>query len=227
MNIDQLATWLLAEGRAVPDTLVPCTPAEIDEVREAQQIRLPAEYERFLGTMGRRAGNLLRGTDVFYPAIVELADEFRAAADEFGVASGSVLLGMHQGYVLYWLDVDGRVCSFTEGDSEAGPTWPSLPGFLADQAGAELRLLQGGDPVFAVLGPAVPDAGGVRVPGRCHAGPVRVGDRFAYADGLAVSLRVESISCYGRSVPELDAGVSAELVLSGDGELAPGVHLRS
>lgn len=76
---------------------------------------------------------------------------------------------------------------------------------------------------------------GVRAGGRIIEGIIRVGDVFSVAfrrthvrtpdgygppirsDDRPVSIRIEQIHTYGRSLEKLDAGMTAELVLSGEG----------
>ncbi|MFP2896017.1 hypothetical protein [Corallococcus sp. 4LFB] len=80
-----------------------------------------------------------------------------------------------------------------------------------------------------------PQPGGVRAGVRTHEGNIRVGDVFSVAFKLTpvrtpegygpstrsgerpVSIRIEQIRAYGRGFQELEAGMAAELVLSGDG----------
>ncbi|AXB45016.1 SMI1/KNR4 family protein [Amycolatopsis albispora] len=121
---------------------MPCTEEEVARVRGVGW--LPQPYEDFLLRMGRRAGDLLRGTSVFYPGIVELADEMRDLVRENKVehliAPGSILLGMHQGYQLYWLEPGGRVHLYEEMETEVRESWPSLLAFLRAEAERHLEL---------------------------------------------------------------------------------------
>ncbi|MGC7097223.1 hypothetical protein ACPZ19_21325 [Amycolatopsis lurida] len=144
-TIEELAAHLVERGLATAETLEPCTPEEVAQVREAQGVEaLPPVYEEFLLRMGRRAGDLLRGTSVFYPGIVELADEMRDLLRENKVehlvVPGSILLGMHQGYQLYWLEPGGQVHQYEEMETEIMESWPSLLGFLSDETDRHLEL---------------------------------------------------------------------------------------
>ncbi|WP_147455056.1 SMI1/KNR4 family protein [Saccharothrix australiensis] len=133
---------LLDSGIATADTVRGCTPAEVAEVRADQRVEwLPAQYEEFLLTAGRQAGDLLRGTDFFYPTVLGLADDGRELLDENDAADllpeGAVVVGMHQGYELYWLAPSGELSWYKEGATTVHRTWPSLLDFLVDQAEAQ------------------------------------------------------------------------------------------
>jgi hypothetical protein len=140
-TIDDFAEQLISLGLATPDTIVPCSPDEVAEVLEAQHLdQLPEQYERFLLTMGRQAGELLRGTTVFYPAIVELVDEMCELVQDNNVThlvkAGSVLAGMHQGYQLYWIEPgqpSGPVRMYVEGEKSVHESWPTWLDFLGTE----------------------------------------------------------------------------------------------
>lgn len=147
-SMQDLVEHLALTGMASDETVVPCTPDEVDEIRQAQGVeQLPEQYEQFLLTMGRRAGDLLRGTTFFYPGLVELAEEMPQLLEEndaTGLArEGSVFVGMHQGYQLYWLepgDPSGQLCWYEEGEDAIGQSWPSLLDFLVARAEEERRI---------------------------------------------------------------------------------------
>ena len=84
-----------------------------------------------------------------------------------------------------------------------------------------------------------------RVSGRCYSGPIDVGDVFSavyelvvqpkgeeYGPSLRsksqlVDIEVKAITAYGRSLSTLDTGMTAELLLSGNGidAIKPGYTL--
>ncbi|GAB3447147.1 SMI1/KNR4 family protein [Actinophytocola sediminis] len=138
-----LADALVEVGLATEGSVLGCTPAQLSEFRQARGIaELPAQYAEFLTVMGREAGELLRGTDFFYPAILNVGEWGQEIVDENGierlVAPGSLTLGTHQGYVLYWMEPgqpSGPVHRYVEGAEAIAQTWPSLLDFLvAEQA---------------------------------------------------------------------------------------------
>lgn len=133
-----LVSTLLDSGIATADTIQGCMPAEVAEVRADQGVeRLPAQYEEFLLTAGRQAGDLLRGTDFFYPTVLGLAGDGRELLDENDAGGllpeGAVVVGMHQGYELYWLAPSGELSWYKEGATAVHRTWSSLLDFLVDE----------------------------------------------------------------------------------------------
>ncbi|WP_422753327.1 SMI1/KNR4 family protein [Micromonospora sp. WMMD708] len=102
---------------------------------------LPARYREFLSLMGREAGGLLRGTDAFFPGILDLQDRIAefVLEDEVltGVPSDAVAFAMHQGYQVYWMrdgSDDPPVWLWTENDFWPARHWDSFSLFLTQQA---------------------------------------------------------------------------------------------
>ena len=125
--------------RNTSDVVIGMTDAEIDRVRSLWKIRvIPDRYGQFLSLMGRGGGRILRGTDAFFPKILDM----RRAADDFfsdnpggvGLPQGAVVFAMHQGYQVYWMeDVslhDPPVSLYMEGDAAPMYRWNSFTGFL-------------------------------------------------------------------------------------------------
>jgi hypothetical protein len=150
-TIDDIVKYLAEHGLAGREDLVPCTLEEIEEIRTAQELdRLPPQYESFLRIMGRKAGSLLRGTSIFYPSMVKYLDEMREFPEENEFADlvvpGSVLLGMHQGYVLYWLepgDLSGATHAREELPDPDAQRWPTFFDFLRHEAEAVVKMRAG------------------------------------------------------------------------------------
>lgn len=90
--------------------------------------------------MGKKAGRLLVGISIFYPSMVSYVDEmleFIQENDVVDVAPGSVLLGMHQGYMLYWLepgDPSGVMHVCNELPDPKAQSWPTFFDFLMYEA---------------------------------------------------------------------------------------------
>lgn len=143
--MSDLVERLISSGLATRETVVGCTPEEVAEIRADHGVdRLPEQYEEFLLLMGRGAGELLRGTDFFYPGIRGLDDDGRELLEENDAAhllpEGAIVVGMHQGYELYWLAPSGALSWYVEAETEVSRTWPSLADFLAAQIEAQQRL---------------------------------------------------------------------------------------
>lgn len=147
-SMKDVVALLMSNGMATSDNVVPCSPDEVEEIRKSAGVeRLPDQYKDFLLTMGRRAGDLLRGTDFFYPSIVRLADEMRELLDECDathlIKPGSILLGMHQGSELYWMEPgepSGPVFLYVEYEEGPRRNWSSLRDFLITQAKEEKKI---------------------------------------------------------------------------------------
>ncbi|MEU9887489.1 SMI1/KNR4 family protein [Sphaerisporangium sp. NPDC051011] len=101
-----------------------CTVKEVEEVvRYAGDFRLPDHYLAFLSLMGHGAGQLFRGTSIYYPEPLELNDyarEFAEDDDPDLVTEGRFFFAHHQGYQLYYFDSqhDG-VFMHSEGEGQA------------------------------------------------------------------------------------------------------------
>lgn len=121
-----------------------------DEIREIQTDQglesLPVCYQEFLRCMGRCAGHLLIGTDVFYPALLgikaDVLDLLRENAVSNLIGDDAVVIGMHQGYQAYWLETasgdDPAVYLYQEGETGISKKWASFSAFLLDQSTRDL-----------------------------------------------------------------------------------------
>jgi hypothetical protein len=85
-----------------------CTPQEIAQVEADQGVAIPAVYRAFLQSMGRDAGGLFGGTDVVFP---EILGSRRGAVEVLlenqvpdVLPATAVVISLHQGYVLEFLD---------------------------------------------------------------------------------------------------------------------------
>ena len=115
---------------------------KLDQIRQIQNAwgvsELPAAYGEFLTQMGAGAGRLLRGTDAFYPVILEMQESakefFEENAGRLSAPNGALVFAMHQGYIVYWMsDIsrpDPEVVLCTEGQSAPSRVWPSFTAFL-------------------------------------------------------------------------------------------------
>ncbi|MFE1957616.1 hypothetical protein [Streptomyces sp. NPDC059479] len=121
------------------DLVAGMTDAEIELLRELWGLRgIPDKYGAFLSLMGRGAGGILRGTDAFFPAILDV----RRAADDFfsdnpggmDFPDDAVVFAMHQGYQVYWMEStslqDPPVSLYMEGEAAPMGHWRSFTEFL-------------------------------------------------------------------------------------------------
>lgn len=125
--------------RVESDSVTGLTDSEIDRVHELWGVRrTPERYGEFLSLMGRGAGRILRGTDAFFPEILDM----RRASDEFfaeniggmNLPEGAVVFAMHQGYQVYWMESmtlqDPPVSLYMEGEPAPMIRWNSFTEFM-------------------------------------------------------------------------------------------------
>ena len=137
-RIDALAEAI--RERSGPEEVVGASEEDIAELKAMWGVsQLPSEYRAFLSLMGVRAGRLLRGTDIFFPRVLrlrEFVDEF-VAENQWRPPARQLVIGMHQGYQLYYLDGtevdDPPVVLIMEDEPEPIMTWVSFTDFLWNQ----------------------------------------------------------------------------------------------
>lgn len=126
----ELTRLVVDAGLAAEDDLVGCSDDEIAALEARISVSLPRAYQGFLHAMGRDAGDLFVGTDMFYEDLPIPREVLQAVLDEdddaggFVVPDNAVVFVSHQGYVfLYLLVEDGNddppVFLYTE--EEGGP----------------------------------------------------------------------------------------------------------
>lgn len=122
-----------------PDGVCGITQEQINEIRRVWRVaQLPSAYIAFLTNMGARAGSMLRGTDAFYPVLLQMqdwADEFfDENAKILSLPDGALVFAMHQGYLAYWMSdisaTDPEVVLCSELDSTPLRVWSSFTAFL-------------------------------------------------------------------------------------------------
>ena len=116
-----------------------CSAEEIDEIRVRQGVpSIPDEYLCYLRRIGRSAGHFQRGTDAYYPDVLELKDAARELLEENNsqlvLGPNSLVFEMHQGYEFAWFpDVENPqpvVNHYNEGRGDEIREWPSLSAYL-------------------------------------------------------------------------------------------------
>jgi hypothetical protein len=141
--VKSLLDGLVTSGALRPDDLIGCSPEEIEQVRLDQRVScLPDEYVCFLRLAGRGAGELLRGSDAFYPQLLGIKSDVGALLTDSGaeVALGaeSLVIGMHQGYQAFWIPcitaTEPEVVMFQEGDPDIRQKWDGIASYLDDMA---------------------------------------------------------------------------------------------
>jgi hypothetical protein len=122
--------------------------AEIREVARRQgAAALPAVYGRFLGRLGRSAGDFLRGSDFLYPDLLPLKDYARELLEEDEAASAlgpeHFVFLMHQGYQFLYFDAteaeDPPVYLYLEGEGEPVQVADSFSAWLETAVEEEIE----------------------------------------------------------------------------------------
>jgi hypothetical protein len=149
-RIEQLAVEIVSRGLAAPPDLHGCEPDEIEALQRKFAITLPETYCDWLRIMGRGAGQYLKGSDAFYPTLLELRDFAEELLVEdgkpFSLPQDAFVFLMHQGYTfLYFLTVphnpDPPVVHYAEGKS---PTerWACLSDYFQQVLDDHVKALQ-------------------------------------------------------------------------------------
>jgi hypothetical protein len=149
-TLQQLLEILGAAGVVDPSTVEGCSEADIAAVQAQAGGCLPMAYKIFLECMGRQAGGFLVGTDVFYPAVLNLRSWAQEMLEEgnsgFVLPDTAFVFLMHQGYqCLYFLmeglSEDPPVFRVAEGMTAAEQFAPSLSAAIEILARTHLALV--------------------------------------------------------------------------------------
>lgn len=136
-NVEDAFLSIVHTGKIAKSSLVGCTDDEILKVEEHFHCHLPQAYREFLLIAGKGAGKLFRGTDIFYPRVLELqaeANELLAELELTGLLPNDAkVFCMHQGYELNYFEPtsdDPPVFQFFEGQTVAAMAWSSFSEFI-------------------------------------------------------------------------------------------------
>lgn len=152
--IQDLAARLAATGLAPPSAVRGCAPDEVARVEALAGGKLPETYRGFLATFGRKAGSLFAGTDMFYPAVLDLrgfARELLAEnGDPFALPDDAFVFSMHQGYVFLYFRLsegsdDPAVWQYLEGRRQPERVSERFSAYLASSVDEHLGTPAGGD----------------------------------------------------------------------------------
>lgn len=137
IDVNQILSNLVEEGAISSSSFVGCSASEIAAVEAHFNCDLPKSYRAFLAVAGRAAGKLFKGTDIFYPRLVQLQCEAIRLFLENGVQQtlpeNAKVFCMHQGYeVNYFLPGSDNpaVYQYVEGQNSATKSWESFSEFL-------------------------------------------------------------------------------------------------
>jgi hypothetical protein len=134
-DIEVLAQALVWLRVAYPDQIRGCDPDEVQEVlAQRPSFVVPEHYVHFLRRLGRGAGRLRRGTDVFYPDAAhttEWAEETVRETPTGFRTKGKFFFGHHQGYQYYYFEEGSpAVFMYMEGEPAAERNYHTFLDFL-------------------------------------------------------------------------------------------------
>ncbi|WP_410875088.1 SMI1/KNR4 family protein [Nocardia sp. A7] len=120
-DIETFSRELIESGFATSDSIIGCDSAEIAQVYSVAPdgFPVPDEYQAFLEYMGKEAGTLFKGTDLFVPRMLDAIEAAEDVAGKGLTLDGQFFFGHHQGYKVYFFKRgSGAVYAYQEGFSE-------------------------------------------------------------------------------------------------------------
>lgn len=145
-QVKEAFSTLVRQGAIAEANLIGCTDEEILIIQKHFSCLLPQEYKDFLFIAGKSAGKLFRGTDIFYPRVLQLQSEAEALLSELQLTTllpiDAKVFCMHQGYELnYFIPTsdDPPVLQFFEGQTEAIVAWKSFSEFIVTSIRSHLE----------------------------------------------------------------------------------------
>lgn len=126
MYLDRVKNQLIELKLLRQDELVGCTRDEVMAIEQQLGISLPRAYQEFLLSMGRSAGQFLRGSDCFLNHIPQLQEWAVELLQENNFAESlpedAFIFLMHQGYQFSFFRVsegpDPPTYSYCEGTNQ-------------------------------------------------------------------------------------------------------------
>jgi len=112
-------------------------PDEIQELAAEQGGVLPRAYVGFLASCGRACGDVLLGTDAFYPSLVGLRRDAESILAEdgapFRLGDDDFVVAIHQGYIVLFMrggDSDPPVFGWAIGEASPAQAAGSFTDFV-------------------------------------------------------------------------------------------------
>ena len=137
--VDQLAQLVVASSLSTQRDIRGCSDAEIRELENHFEIRLPKVYKDFLKRMGKGAGLFMQGTDIFYEWLFgnreAMEDVLTLDKNPFSISKQVFVFSSHQGYIFHFFDTsaaqdDPPVYGYGEGELKPRLVNESLSDFL-------------------------------------------------------------------------------------------------
>jgi hypothetical protein len=141
--ISKVCDQLILAGIATPDQIRGCSLEDIRKIESSVKGQLPKSYVMFLLAMGHGAGSFFKGTDIFYPNLLENRRRAEELLDEinssFKLLESDFVFAIHQGYQFMYFDVaelssDPPVYYYMEGEDGPEKKWESFSKFMLKSA---------------------------------------------------------------------------------------------
>lgn len=145
-QVASLFKSLVKDQRIEPNALLGARTEDVTDFEEQCGCDFPSEYKQFLLLAGKGAGELFRGTAIFYPEVLELQ---ATALDllqgkNLVLSERAVVFSMHQGYLFhYFIADDGDdppIYEYHEGEKEFTKVADSFSQFLAAAIESHLAI---------------------------------------------------------------------------------------
>ncbi|MEV0433739.1 SMI1/KNR4 family protein [Nocardia sp. NPDC050413] len=141
--IEAFGQELINSGFATPDTIIGCDPEEISQVESVAPDGFPILqlYRSFLEIMGKQAGTLFRGTDLFFPRMLDSRDAAEDILGERMLPDRRFYFGDHQGYKVYFFEAGSdAVYYYQEGNPDVKLLANNFLDFLRNAWSAQHRI---------------------------------------------------------------------------------------
>ncbi|ALX96041.1 hypothetical protein AV650_21950 [Serratia fonticola] len=149
-KVENIISKLVCNNLINQHSLIGCSTHEVEELESFLGYTLPFEYKEFLRILGKGAGSLFQGTDIYYPRVLELKSEAEELISEMNLnkhlPDNAFVFCMHQGYECnYFLigEPDPTIFQFYEGQENQridNKAYDSFSQFIAENIKSHLSI---------------------------------------------------------------------------------------
>ncbi len=140
LNKEAIISCLIDKKICTKEEMEGCSLENVEMREKNASLSLPLQYREFLLGIGRGAGILFQGTDIFFPSIIGLKTDavnlLKENGENFTLSSVDFVFSMHQGYEFCYFNTsegdDPPVYQYIEGSGSPMIVWKSFSDFLMD-----------------------------------------------------------------------------------------------
>lgn len=157
-SINEVVKKLIETGMVSPNEIIGCSELELQNIEKIAPGPLPNSYKSFLKHMGKGAGSLFEGSDIYYPELLECKDAASRLLKHsvFPLPDTAFVFYQHQDYLfMYFLTDSGddpSVYRFTEGDRQPALVDNQFSNWLERSVADECKLFSENKAIKAELG---------------------------------------------------------------------------